>query len=141
MSQLRPISSGIRAAIAVVVVWALMFGVATSGAAAASAADVSLRNGPNGGAGLFACFKRHMTQRVDVADEKSSDRQPVSKRHCPDCCLAAQAVAAVLPERLSTIARPSQAPQPVAYLDATSREPESFSSRTVNGARAPPHSL
>jgi hypothetical protein len=81
-----------------------------------------------------------MTQRGDVADEKPPERQS-NGHHCPDCCLAAHPAAAVLPARLATFARPSQAPQPVAYLAARSKEPESFSSRTVNGARAPPHSL
>jgi hypothetical protein len=138
MSQLRAISSGIRSAIAVVAVWGLMLGVAASGAAAANAANPSSETSASGG--LFACFKRHMTHQTDVAGEKTPERQS-KKHHCPDCCLAAHAAAAVLPARLATIARPSQAPQPIAYLAATSREPESFSSRTVNGARAPPHSL
>lgn len=138
MSQSRDISRLLRAAIVIVAAWALMVSVAASGAAAASASDVVFRNDGATGVGLFACFKRHMTQRADAAEAgKAPEGQKSAKHHCP-CCLAAQSAAAVLPERLSAPAAPSHARPSVFRLSFTAHEPESVGARAAHGARAPP---
>lgn len=136
MSQLRDIAGKFRAAIAIVAVWALMFSVSASGAAAAVASDTSFQNAAPGG--LFACFKRHMTQRADAASEKAPDGQRSGMHHCP-MCLAAHAAAAVLPDRLSSpadllLVRPSRIAPPA----QAAREPEGLAMRSAHGARAPP---
>jgi hypothetical protein len=139
MSQLRHISSNLRAALAVVAIWMLMFSAVTSGSAAAYAGDPVYRDNASASVGLFACFKRHMTQRADAPNEKAPPGHANKGHHCPDCCLVAQAVAAVLPERVATVARPLTAPpSPICYLAESSRSPESAHARAVNGARAPP---
>jgi hypothetical protein len=139
MSQLRDIGGKLRAAIAIVAVWSLMFSVSASGAAAAAASDTSFKNAPSGG--LFACFKRHMTQRADSGGEKAPDGQNAGKHHCP-LCLAAHTAAAVIPDRLSAPAEllrtpPSRIAPPV----QSAREPEGLSLRSAHGARAPPFSI
>jgi hypothetical protein len=138
MSQLRDIASNLRGALAVVVVWALMFGVSASGATADDASDLAFRNAPQPG-GLFACFKRHMTQRADAANEKAPDSRHSGKHHCP-LCLAAHTAAAVLPVRLSSPAEMLRAPPPlrIAPPATAAREPESLAQRSAHGARAPP---
>lgn len=137
MSHLRAISSRIRATIAVLAVWAMVFGMASSGAAAANATDLVYKNNAFSG-GLFACFKRHMTQHGDFANEKAPDHNSSKGHHCP-CCLAAHAAAALLPERVPAIARPaSPAWAPISYRAVSNRAPENFLSQTANGARAPP---
>jgi hypothetical protein len=139
MSHMRHISISMRAALAVFAVWMLAFSAVTSGAAAASAANLSYTSNAPASVGLFACFKRHMTQRADAADEKAPAGHSSKGHHCPDCCLAAQAVAAVLPARVATIAKPLPAESyAVSYLAATSRDPEGAPTRAANGARAPP---
>lgn len=139
MSQLRDIGVKLRAAIAIVAVWALMFSVSASGAASAAASDTSLRDAPNNG--LFACFKRHMTQRADAAGEKAPDSQNSGKHHCP-LCLAAHTAAAVLPDRLSAPAERLQAPPSrIAPPARSASDPESLSLRSAHGARAPPASI
>ena len=61
---------------------------------------------------------------------------------CPDCCLAAHAGAAVLPERFATVARPMRvAASRVRYFALTTHEMEAAVSNAVNGARAPPARL
>jgi hypothetical protein len=140
MSQLRDIGVKLRAAIAIVAVWALMFSVSASGAAAADASDLSFRNQAPAG-GLFACFKRHMTQRADAAGEKSSDSRHGGKHHCP-LCLAAHTAAAVVPDRLSAPAERLLAPPLRVTPPATAaREPKSLALRSAHGARAPPFSI
>jgi Protein of unknown function (DUF2946) len=136
MSQLRDIGVSLRAAFAVVAVWALMFSMSASSAAAVGASDagasVQVQNG-----GLFACFKRHMTQRAD-ATGKAPDGRHAGRHHCPHC-LAAHTAAAVLPDRLSTPAELLRAPpQRVAPPATTARQPESVALRSAHGARAPP---
>jgi hypothetical protein len=140
MSQLRDIGFRLRAAIAIVAVWALMFGASASGAAAADVSDLAFRN-PAQAEGLFACFKRHMTQRADAAGEKSSENRSGGKHHCP-LCLAAHAAAAVLPGRLAAPAELLRAPPLRITPPATAaREPESLALRSAHGARAPPFSI
>ncbi|MGJ0507538.1 MAG: hypothetical protein ACR652_10440 [Methylocystis sp.] len=138
MSQSRDISLRIRAAIALVVAWALMFSVAASGAAAASATDIVFKNNGAQSVGLFACFKRHMTQRADAASlDKAPEGQKSARHHCP-CCLAAHTAAAVLPARLATPAAPPSAPSHIYCLSFTAHEPEGVGLRAAHGARAPP---
>ncbi|MGJ0393201.1 MAG: DUF2946 family protein [Methylocystis sp.] len=135
MPQLRNIGQRLRAAIAIVAVWALMFGVSASGAAAASASDTVFTTN-NNSVGLFACFKRHVTQRADATDKAPASNH-AGKHLCP-CCLAASMAAAVLPERLAPIAGPSRAREPVSYYSATRPAPDNGLSPSINGARAPP---
>ncbi|WP_457798750.1 DUF2946 family protein [Methylocystis sp. S23] len=138
MSQLRDIGLKIRAAIAIVAVWALMFGVSVTGAATASATDVALKRNSAVSGGLFACFKRHLTQRADAdAGDKAPAEKHGGKHHCP-CCLAASAGAALLPERIATGAGPVPSPKPVFYCVASGDALENVSSRSAHGARAPP---
>jgi hypothetical protein len=138
MSHMRDIGQRIRSAIAIVAVWALMFSVAASGAAAASATDVAFRNSNNtAGVGLFACFKRHVTQRADAATDKTPASNHASKHLCP-CCLAAGMAAAVLPERLALEAGFSTAPKPVSYPSSASLVRDCGLSPFINGARAQP---
>jgi hypothetical protein len=138
MSQSVGISSRIRAAIAMMVVWALMFSVSASGAATAAATDFVFKNNNSASVGLFACFKRHMTQRVDAASaDKAQDEQKGASHHCP-CCLAAHTAAAVLPARLATPAPPRAAPSHICRLAYTAHEPDGVGSRAAHGARAPP---
>jgi len=61
---------------------------------------------------------------------------------CPDCCLAAHAGAAVLPERFAIVTRPMRvAASRVRYFALTTHEMEASVSNAVNGARAPPARL
>ncbi len=61
---------------------------------------------------------------------------------CPDCCLAAHAGAAVLPERFAIVTRPMRvAASRVCYFALTTHEMEASVSNAVNGARAPPARL
>jgi hypothetical protein len=138
MSQLDDILRRLRAAIAIVVMWALMFGVSAAGAAAADANDAVLKNNDSGSVGLFACFKRHMTQRGDAAGEKSDQKHDAAKHRCP-CCLAAHwAAAAVLPARLGAAAPLPPVPVRVAPFAATTHRPPGVAFHYANGARAPP---
>ncbi|WP_363350251.1 DUF2946 family protein [Methylocystis echinoides] len=139
MSQLRHISRRIRAVIAVIAVWGLMFSVSASGAAAANATDLIFKNNAAAHGGLFACFKRHMTQRADSIGEKARHGQDSTKHQCP-CCLAAHSAAAVLPHRLATPVAPNRAPTRIQLLAATAYEPESVAFHSAHGARAPPRS-
>lgn len=139
MSQFCDIGVKLRAAIAVVTVWALMFGVSASGAAAAVASDTSFRQ--EASSGLFACFKRHMTQRADAANEKAPEGQGAVQHHCP-LCLAAHTAAAVLPDRLSSpTERSLSPPSRIAPPAFATRVPEGLSLRSAHGARAPPFSI
>jgi len=139
MSQLRDMGGKLRAAIAIVAVWALMFGVSVTTAATASAADVVARSDGAVSAGLFACFKRHMTQRADAASEKAPQTNHAGKHHCP-CCLAASAAVAVLPARVAAGPAHFAAPKPVFYLASVGVAATNDSSRSAHGARAPPAS-
>jgi hypothetical protein len=137
MSHTLNLGDKLRAAIAVAAVWALMFSMSVSGAAAANATDVVFNNDHPAGVGLFACFKRHMTQRGDVGSEKAPGSNNAGKHHCP-CCLAAAAAAAVLPERIAAAADRLRVARPVSYFAATGNAPKSAPCRSANGARAPP---
>lgn len=138
MSQLRLIGVRIRVAIAIVTVWALMFGASMTGVATANAADVVLKSNSAASGGLFACFKRHMTQRADATGDKASpEGDHAGKHHCP-CCLAAASVAAVLPSRVAAGIASFPAPRPIFYVVESSDAREHLSSRSAHGARAPP---
>jgi hypothetical protein len=137
MSQLRLIGVRVRVAIAIVTVWALMFGASMTGAATANATDAVLKSGDAVSGGSFACFKRHMTQRAEASGKASPEGGHAGKHHCP-CCLAAAAVAAVLPTRVAAGVASVPAPRRVFYLVENSDAPENLSSRSAHGARAPP---
>jgi hypothetical protein len=136
MSHWRDIGGKIRAAIAIVAVWALMFNVAASNAAAGPA-DLVFKNNAQASAGLFACFKRHVTQRADAAGGKAPGSNHAGKHRCP-CCLAASAAAAVLPERVAAGGGRIPVPKPVHYFVVGAAAPKNNSSRYAHGARAPP---
>ncbi|PPD42659.1 MAG: hypothetical protein CTY15_11910 [Methylocystis sp.] len=138
MSQLGDIAVRLRAAISIVLVWALMFGVSVSAAAAAIADDAVLKNNNPSGIGLFACFKRHMTQRVDVAADKTHDGQSSGKRHHCPCCLAATNAPAVLPDRIDAAAHPAPAPIRIGFVAETEIVTRRAQTGAANGARAPP---
>ena len=138
MSQLRDIGDRLRATIAIIAVWALMFSVSASGAAAVES-GVSFQNSASGG--LFACFKQHMTQRADAVGEKAPDSQHAGKHHCP-MCLAAHTATAVLPDRISSPSEFLQASvSRVSPPAQATREPEGLALRSAHGARAPPSSI
>lgn len=140
MSQLRLIGVRMRMAIAIVTVWALAFGASMTGAATANEADLVLKSGGAPVGGLFACFKRHMTQRAGATSDRAAPQDDgVGKHHCP-CCLAAASVAAVLPSRMAAGPATFPAPKPVFYSVENSDAPKNVSSRSANGARAPPAS-
>lgn len=141
MSQSRHISRALRAAVAIVVACALMFSVSAAGAAVASETEITVKTDGSASVGLFACFKRHMTQRADGASaDRTQDGQKSAKPHCP-CCLAAHTAAAVLPARLATPAAPRAAPSPIYRLWSTAHAPEGAGSRAAHGARAPPFAI
>jgi hypothetical protein len=138
MSHSRDITRALRAALAIVVACALMFSVSAAGAAVASETDFTIKNNGSASVGLFACFKRHMTQRADAASaDKAQDGQKNAKHHCP-CCLAAHQSAAVLPDRAAPPALLRAAPSPLYQRAFMAREPEGVRSRAAHGARAPP---
>lgn len=141
MSQLRAICRRMSAAIKLVVVLALLLGVSASGAAAAAPDPGFTKDQPQS-AGLFACFKRHMTQHADAAGaEKAREGHKNLKHPCPSCCLAAHGVFAVLPSRVATPAAPRRAPSPLYPLSRTAHEPEGIGTRAAHGARAPPSAV
>lgn len=137
MSQSHVIRGKLREIITIIAVLSLMFSVSFSAAAAASASDLVVRSDGTAGVGLFACFKHHMTQRADATTDKTKDTKSAGKHHCP-CCLAAQAAAAVLPERLPIFAAPVASSTRVDYLADASDAPRLVPDRRANGARAPP---
>jgi hypothetical protein len=138
MSQLRLIGVRIRVAIAIVTVWASMFGASMSSVATANATDAVLKSGGAANGGLFACFKRHMTQRADATSDKTSpEGDHAGKHHCP-FCLAAASVPAVLPSRVAAGVASFPAPRQVFYVVENSDAREHLSSRSAHGARAPP---
>lgn len=135
MSQVRAVCLQFRAAFAVAAICALFFGLVTSGAAQASH---DLRADLSAAAGDVAC-DRHPAQPAGdaVAPGRADPRK--HHGHCPDCCLAAHAGAAVLPERCAPVFAPTALrPRPIVYFAHATRAPESFLSSDVNGARAPP---
>jgi hypothetical protein len=138
MSHMRDIGQRIRATIAIVAVWALMFSVTASGASAVGAADIVFKNNNNpAGVGLFACFKRHVTQRADSTTDKSPAGDHAGKHLCP-CCLAASVAPAVLPERLALATDATLAPETISYPSAATSARDGGLSPFINGARAPP---
>lgn len=136
MSQLRAMRRGFRAAFAVAAVYALLFSLLVSGAIRPAHAFADY--------GGVACDHSaylagpHVATGQDSTEAKRQDAPAQSGRKCPDCCLAAHASSAVLPERVASVARPAERPSTI-HLNATAaRPPESLTSSSANGARAPP---
>lgn len=144
MSQLRAMRREFRAAFAVVTACALMFSLLLSGAARpahAFAAPIA-----------FACdhvahaqaASAATAQALDVVALKMSETRrdggPGRSGHnCPDCCLAAHASHAVLPERLGWVTQPrAEGPARIRHSAIATQPPETFVSNGANGARAPP---
>jgi hypothetical protein len=138
MSQMGDIAVRIRAAISIVVVWALMFSFSVSAAAAANADGPVLKDKNPVGIGFFACFKRHMTQRADVAVDKVHEGNSSGKRHQCPCCLAATSAPAVLPDRVDAAAQPAPSPIRIAFVAETTIATRGAQTGAANGARAPP---
>lgn len=139
MSQTQAKRRESRAIFAVAAICALVFGLVVSGAAQASRASAGhLLSAHGPAASSVTCD--HPDYAVDAAHHHSGpgEKSPGHTK-CPDCCLAAHAGPAVLPERVGTPTRPAlERAAPIAYVALSAREPESSHSSAVNGARAPP---
>jgi hypothetical protein len=137
MSQLRAMCRKFRAAFAVSAICALIFGLLVTGAAMPAHASINASTGDG-----IACDHASYVAGVQaIATQK--DGAPMrggSLAHaCPDCCLAAHAGAAVLPERIATVTRPAaERPVTIHYCSGSARQPESLAWNAANGARAPP---
>ncbi len=137
MSHLRVMCREFRAAIAVGASYALIFGLLVTGAPRPAHAFVGVSANDS-----IACEPAiHHAGRQAATPAKDSapapDGSPAHK--CPDCCLAAHAGAAVLPERIAVLTRPpAERPAIIHYHAGSARQPESLSSGAANGARAPP---
>jgi hypothetical protein len=126
----------LRAIFAIASVFALLFGLFVSGAAQASRANASHLVASMSGDRVVTC---HDSRLLRLAHDPSGPGKGSSQENCPACCLAAHPSAAVLPERLVTLARPAPVVALTTLYSAFStREPESSTSSAVNGARAPP---
>lgn len=137
MSQLRAMRRGYRAASAVAAVCALIFSLLLSGAARPSYAFVERID--------VACDHSayHDGQDSAVAQRPTEARRhgaPARSGHkCPDCCLAAHAGSAVLPERVAWVTQPdAERSAEIRHSVVATPPPESFASSAANGARAPP---
>ncbi len=136
MSQLRAMRREYRAAFAVAAVCALILTLLLSGAGRPAHAFA----GPEG----VACeHLAYLTGQPIAAAQDSSDAErhnasAQSRHKCPDCCRAAHAHSAVLPQRVASVARPVGRPATIHHRAIAARPPESMPSRGANGARAPP---
>lgn len=134
MSQMRAMRFELRAMVAVIAVCALVFSLLIAGAAH------RMHDGSSGKIALQG--KTHAVMchdRVSAFDPSTPSKNgPVDHKTCPDCCLAALVVSAVLPDRVATLARVIRAAAPISYVAFATRELEAPSSGAVNGARAPP---
>lgn len=128
MSHLRAKCLELRAALSVAAMCALFFGLLISGAAQARQSVGS----------HLPCVVAHVDEtQAQTAPAENDNHAPGAD--CPDCCLAAYPGAVVLPGRVAVAAQPVAIAGPaLVYADLAAREPQSFLTRAVNGARAPP---
>ncbi len=135
MSQLRAMRREFRAAFAVAAACALMFSLLVSGVRPARAFAGSVG---------VACEHSLYLAGLNIAaaqDGTETQQRGAPARSggkCPDCCLAAHASSAVLPERVASVARPAAPAATIQLNAAAARPPESLTSSSANGARAPP---
>ncbi len=133
MSQLRAMRREFRAAFAVAAVCALMLSLLVSGAIRPAHAFAGV-----------ACDHSaylvgpHVAVAQDSTEAKRHGAPARSAGKCPDCCLAAHASSAVLPERVASVARPAAPAATIQLNAAAARPPKSLTSSSANGARAPP---
>lgn len=130
MSQMRATVVNLRAFFAIAAVCALVFSLVLSGSGVARATS---------------SYPGQAIEPCHSADAEPFDSGSTLPRgghpKCPDCCLAAHANAATLPDRLANDVRPSRvAWASVAYALRSDGEPEPAPVSSVNGARAPPAS-
>lgn len=133
MSQMRAMRLELRAMFAAVAACALVFALLISGAA--NAGRMSTHNAV--GAAMAGCQHDRDASVFGKASPTPSGGQ-TGHNHCPDCRLVTQAGAAVLPERLATMARLAPAAEHASYTAFASHEPITAVSKAANGARAPP---
>ncbi|MFO1103211.1 MAG: hypothetical protein U1E20_09945 [Methylocystis sp.] len=136
MSQLRAMRREFRAAFAVVAACALMLSLLLSGAARPAHAFA-------GSEGVacehFASLAGPLIAASQDATAAMRHGAPFRSGHkCPECCLAAHANSAVLPERMASIARSAARPATIDHSAIGARPPESLTPSGANGARAPP---
>jgi len=136
MSQLRAMRREFRAAFAVAAVCALMLSLLLSGAVRPAHAFA----GPIGVACDHSAYLAglHVAVAQDGTETQRRGAPAQSGHKCPDCCLAAHANSAVLPERVASVARPAGRPATIHHSSVAAQPPESFTSGGANGARAPP---
>lgn len=137
MSHLRAMYREFRSAFAVSVIYALIFGLLVTGAARPAHAFI----GASANDSVACDHAIHLDGRQAATPAKDSAPAPDGSlaRKCPDCCLAAHAGAAVLPERIAVLTRPpAKRPATIHYCAGSARQPEGLSSGPANGARAPP---
>lgn len=136
MSQLRAMRREFRAALAVAAACALMLSLLLSGATRPARAFA-------GSLGVACEHSLYLAElNIAAAPDRSQTQQrgaPAQSGHkCPDCCLAAHANSAVLPERMASVARPAGRQATIHHHAIAARPPESVTSNGANGARAPP---
>lgn len=139
MSQMRVLYRELRAVLSTAMVCAIVFGLVFSGVAQTAGRKSAHHSGGRTGA-YSTCVERlaHARGSEHRAAPASDDDQS-SSRECPNCCLAAHAAAAVLPERFGVVERPPVENRAFAFPALTSaRSPKTFLTQSVNGARAPP---
>lgn len=127
-----------RAFFAIVGACALLFGLFSSGFAQASrSANFPFAAANHGG--VFTCdLSGHATAKAGEGEQRPA-HNPSGGGVCPGCCLSAHGAAAVMPERLSSVERPTRATfAHVSYFPASTRLTDSAGLGAANGARAPP---
>ncbi len=136
MSQLRAMRREFRAAFAVAAVCALMLSLLFSGAVRPAHAFAD----SGGVACAHAAYLAgsHTAAAQNWTEARRHGAPARSGHKCPDCCLAAHANAAVLPERMAWVARLAERPATIHRNAIAARPPESLTSSGANGARAPP---
>jgi hypothetical protein len=140
MSQMRAMRMELRAIVAAAAVCALVFGLLVTGA------GHRMQNGASAGdsrqVGAYTAMCQHFGLHKDVGDSSTPSGKGSGGGHaqCPNCCLAALVVSAVMPQRIATFLRPERTAEPVVYFALATNIFETHVTGSVNGARAPPAS-
>jgi hypothetical protein len=136
MSQGNQQHPGLRAVFAVTAVCALLFSLFISGAIQGARAEAI-----SGDAGFSQAAPCPMMlgAAVEHASAGHKGGGHTGKVDCPFCCLAAQAGAAVIPDRLGSVVRPPRiVSSPIVYVTAAAHDPQTAVANAANAARAPP---
>jgi hypothetical protein len=135
MSQGLQQRIGLRAVFAVTAVCALLFTLLISGAMQGARAEAS--SGDAGYSHTAPCPLASGAIERGSAGHKGGGH--TGKVDCPFCCLAAQAGAAVIPDRLGSAVRPPRiVSSPIVYVTAAAHDPQTAVANAANAARAPP---